>query len=180
MKPKLPIGVAILISLLLLVFGLVYGDVSGHADERARADALLRGESGLLTVIAYRAADGLNLCVVADRHLAADADVEALRAAAAALRKGSGALPAVKAGDQTLAGAFGAVAAKLRATPSFQQSERDRQYLEMLSADFSQYGQNEIFDAYNKAAEAFNQKLLETLPGKLARFLGVKPLELYA
>ena len=179
MKPKLTIGLSILISLLLLAFGLVYGSVSGYADERAHVNALLEGDSGLLTVINYRASDALNLCVVADRHIAGDADVAALRAAAKALRETEPSLAAEKIKDDALTAAFGAVAAKLQASQSFAQSARDRQYLEMLSADFAQYAQNAIYATYNKAAADYNQKLTAPVMGDLARFFGIKPCELF-
>lgn len=179
MKPKLTIGLSILISLLLLAFGLVYGSVSGYNDDRAQVNALLAGDSGLLTVVNYRASDGLNLCVVADRHLAGDADVAALRTAANALRGNDASLASVKAKDAALTGAFTAVAAKLRASESFQQSERDRQYLEMLTTDFLNYGQNAIYATYNKAAEDFNEKLTTPVMGDVARFFGIKPCEMY-
>lgn len=79
MKLKLPIGVCVLISLALVVFGLIFGTVSGFADERRQVTALLEGENGLMDVLSYRGADGLNLCVVARRHLPqADEDVTAL------------------------------------------------------------------------------------------------------
>lgn len=93
MKLKLPIGVCVLISLALVVFGLIFGTVSGFADERRQVTALLEGENGLMDVLSYRGADGLNLCVVARRHLPqADEDVTALEAAAKALRTAGGKL----------------------------------------------------------------------------------------
>lgn len=179
MKPKLTIGLSILISLLLLAFGLVYGDVSGYADERAHVNALLEGDSGLLTVVGYRASDGFNLCAVAERHLTGDADVTALRQASNALRGEAASMKSVKAKDDALTAAFTAVAAKLRASDSFAASDRDRQYLEMLTADFEQYGQNAIYATYNTAAADFNHKLTAAFPGEVARFFGVKPCELF-
>ena len=180
MKPKLTIGLSILISLLLLAFGLVYGDVNGYADDRAGVVSLLGGPSGLADALGYRAADGLNLCVVAERHLTADTDVAALRGAALAQRETSANKPAaLKAGDDTLAAAFATVAAKLRATDSFTASERDTRYLAMLAADFAQYGQSDIYQTYNQAVEQFNQKLNVPVLGDVARFFGVKPCEAY-
>ena len=79
MKPKLTLGVSILIALVLVAFGLVYGNVSGYADERAHVTALLEGDGGLETVLGYRAADGLNLCVIAARHLPDAPETPALR-----------------------------------------------------------------------------------------------------
>lgn len=177
MKPKLTIGAAVLISLVLVIFGLVYGSASGYADDRAHVEALLEGDSGLTTVLGYRASDGLNLCVVADRHLTGDADVATLRAAAETIRKGGLGLKTLKTEDENLAAAFSAVAQKLDATVT--QNDRDRQYLAMLIADFDQYGENEIYAAYNKAAVEFNERLNVPVLGNIAGFFGVKPCELY-
>ena len=180
MKPKLSLGLSLLIALLLVAFGLVYGSVSGYADERAHVNALLEGDSGLFTVVGYRASDGLNLCVVADRHLAGDARVAELRAAAQALRQTGQALPTLKKQNDTLTAAFQAVAEALRANSGFLASARDQQYLDMLSADFTQYGEHAIFNTYNAAVESFNQKLNSPVLGFLARFFGIQPCEAYA
>lgn len=180
MKPKLSLGLSLLIALVLVVFGLVYGSVSGYADERAHVNALLEGDSGLLTVVGYRASDGLNLCVVAERHLAGDTRVAELRAAAQALRQTGQTLPALKQHSDALTDAFSAVADALRANPDFLASARDQQYLNMLSADFTQYGEHEIFKTYNAAVESFNQKLNTPVLGDLARFFGIRPCEAYA
>ena len=94
MKPKLSIGVCVLISLALVVFGLLFGTMSGYADDRRQVTALLEGNNGLLDVLSYRGADGLNLCVVARRHLSGDAVVAALETAANYLRSGRGGLVA--------------------------------------------------------------------------------------
>ncbi|MCE5342115.1 MAG: hypothetical protein LLF96_00810 [Eubacteriales bacterium] len=179
MKPKLSIWLALLISFILVVFGLVYGDVSGYADERAQVSALLDGDSGLMTVVGYRASDGLNLCVVAERHLTGDTEVAALRETAENLRADGQSLRAVKAEEDALTAAFHSVIAKLNAIPNVAQSGRDAQYLAMLTADFEQYGRHEIYAAYNKAATAFNQKLNTPALGNVARFFGVAPCELY-
>lgn len=179
MKPKFTIGLSILLSLALVVFGLVYGSVSGYADERAAVSNLLTGENGLVTVLNYRASDGYNLCVVAERHLPGDETVAALRTAADAVR-GAEPDPAVLPGkDRALAEAFHAVAALLKSNESFNADQRDPKYLTMLTADFSQYGENAIYAAYNKAADAFNQKLQTPVLGDMARFFGVKPCPLY-
>jgi hypothetical protein len=177
MKPKLSIWLALLIAFVLVAFGLVYGDVSGYADERAQVSALLNGENGLMTVVGYRASDGLNLCVVAERHLTGDADVTALRDAARRLRADGQTPHAVKVGEDALSTAFATVAAKLNTLADF--DGRDAQYLSLLTADFNQYGHHEIYAAYNKAASAFNQKLTAPVLGDLACFFGVKPCELY-
>ncbi len=179
MKPKLTIGLSILISLVLVAFGLVYGSVRGYADERARVTDLVSGENGMTAVLGYRASDGLNLCVVAQRHLPGEESVATLRAAANALREDETSLAALKAKDRALSEAFTAVAEALRKRDSFTQSQRDTQYLSMLTADFAQYGENAIYQTYNKAVTAFNQKLQTPVLGDVARFFGVKPCESY-
>jgi hypothetical protein len=179
MKPKLSVWWALLICAVLVVFGLVYGNVSGYADERARVNALLEGDGGLMTVLNYRACDGLNLCVVADRHLAGDTDVEALRNAANAQLTQELSVQAARVRDEALADVFSRVSDKLMADAGFAASARDVQYRQMIAADFEACGQSDIFAAYNKAAEAFNRQLSVPALGDTARFFGVKPCELY-
>ena len=69
MKRNLPTGACVLIALALVAFGLIYGTLTGYGEERAQVEALWSGENGLSDVLSYRGADGLNLCVVARRHL---------------------------------------------------------------------------------------------------------------
>ncbi|MDD3409640.1 MAG: hypothetical protein PHY12_02405 [Eubacteriales bacterium] len=179
MKFKLPIWLCVVISLVLVAFGLCYGTVTGYADERAHVTDLIAGESGLGAVLSYRGADGLNLCVVAERHLSGDADVAALQAAAKAAQSESGALDARKAADAALQSAFAKVAGKLAADPGFQQSERDKRYLDMLQTDFDNLARSGIIKTYNEAVQTFNQKLNKPVSGFIATLVGVKPCETY-
>ena len=176
---KLSIGWCIVISLVLVVFGLSFGTVNGYNDDRAHVTALLEGDSGLMTVVGYRAADGLNLCVVAERHLSGDADVQTLRNAANALRAETKSLSAMKRADDALSAAFETVAKKLRANDGFNAAARDKNYLALLSSDFEQYGRHAIYATYNQAATDFNAKLEQNL-GFVAKFFGVKACELFA
>ena len=180
MKFKLPMGVCVLIAIVLVLFGLGYGTFSGFREDRQQVTQLLSGENGLLDALSYQGADGLNLCVVADRHLAGDARVAELRTAAQALRQTGQALPTLKKQNDTLTAAFQAVAEALRANSGFLASARDQHYLDMLSADFTQYGEHAIFNTYNAAVESFNQKLNSPVLGFLARFFGIQPCEAYA
>ena len=76
MKFKLPMGVCVLIAIVLVLFGLGYGTFSGFREDRQQVTQLLSGENGLLDALSYQGADGLNLCVVADRHLPGNANKE--------------------------------------------------------------------------------------------------------
>ena len=154
-------------------------DIAGVRRVEAQAIALLDGDSGLRTVLDYRAADGLNLCVVARRHLTDDADVTALETTAKAMRAHPASLTETRALDDKLEETVESVAVKLRATSSFQSSSRDAAYLDMLSTDLKQLRQNAITTTYNEAATAFNAELEKPVSGFLAKLLGVKPCELY-
>ena len=180
MKPRLSLGVCILISLALVVFGLLYGTACGFQDDRSQVDALLSGEDGLLNVLYFRGADGLNLCVVARRHLAKeDASISALETAAKALRSLDHSLPEKKRQDDQLSAAVKVLSEKLSETPSFTQSTRDKAYLDMLMTDMDQLSQSPMLDAYNEAAKGFNKRLEAPLSGAIAQFLRIKPCELY-
>lgn len=179
MKQNLTTGVCVLIALALVAFGLIYSILTGYGDERAQVEALWSGENGLSDVLSYRGADGLNLCVVARRHLPQDdPDVLILEESAGALRSSGGAA-AKKEADAALEAAFEAVARKLESSGSFQASERDQRYLSMLEADLNSLGASQAVDTYNRAASAFNDLLAAPLTGALARLLGVSPCELY-
>lgn len=179
MKRNLSTGVCVLIALALVAFGLTYGTLTGFGDERAQVEALWSGENGLSDVLSYRGADGLNLCVVARRHLPQDdPDVLILEESAGALRSSGGAA-AKKEADAALEAAFEAVARKLESSATFQASERDRRYLSMLEADLNSLGASQAVSTYNRAASGFNDLLAAPLTGSLARLLGVSPCELY-
>ena len=67
----------------------------------------------------------------------------------------------------------------LRATESFQRSDRDQRYLDMLAADLQSLAASANASAYNGAAEEFNQQLQTPVLGALASLLGIEPCELY-
>lgn len=179
MKFKLPMGVCVLIAIVLVLFGLGYGTFSGFREDRQQVTQLLSGENGLLDALSYQGADGLNLCVVADRHLSGSADVEALRQVSQKLNAGDETLEEQKKDTEKLSVLFAKVLEQLRMADSFQQSERDQRYAAMLESDWKNLTENALFDTYNSAAEDFNRKLTTTPVGKLAGLLGVSPCELY-
>ena len=179
MKFKLPMGVCIVIAVALVLFGLGYGTFSGFREDRQQVTQLLSGENGLLDALSYQGADGLNLCVVAERHLSGNEDVEALRAVSRKLNAGDETLEEQKKDTEELSVLFARVLEQLRQTDSFRQSQRDQRYAAMLESDWKNLTENALFDTYNSAAEEFNHKLTDTPVGKLAALLGVTPCELY-
>ena len=178
MKPKLSVGVCLLICLALVAFGVVYGATAGFRDERAQVQALLTEENGLMDVLDYCGADALNLCVVAERHMAGDADVQALHAAGATLRDAKATLSAKRQAMATVQEKLEAVAQKLGASESFLASERDVGYLRLLRTDVQQLTLSPKIDSYNEAAAAYNELFSDPFSGFLGRLTGAKPCEL--
>ncbi|MCL1854208.1 MAG: hypothetical protein FWF86_00620 [Clostridia bacterium] len=180
MKSKFSIGVCCVIALALVLFGLIYGTLTGFNDERRQVTALLAVDGGLMEALRFRGADGLNLCMVARRHLAADdPDVRALETAAKNLRDSKDDLSAQKREDDRLTAAAAQVAEKLQGSASFLSSSRDQAYLNMLAADMGYLAESPVIDHYNQTAADFNALLDTRTGGALARLLGVKPCELY-
>lgn len=177
MKPKLSIGVCVLISLALVLFGLGFGTVGGFNQERRQVTEGLTGSNGLNDTLAYRGADGLNLCVVARRHLQGDEAVEKLAQISRTLT--DEAISPAEKNDQNreLETAVTAVLQKLQVSPSYRESQRDQRYAAMLQSDLESLAQSGAKEAYNTSAVQFNQKLSGTPMGKLAALLGVQPCE---
>lgn len=179
MKNKLPTALCVVIAVVLVVFGLLYGTWSGFREDRAQVDKLLTMENGLLDVLSYRAADGLSLSAVAKRHLPAqDEDLQELETFARQLQQASE-VRASTSLDHTVAEHFSAVSTKLKETSSFQQSQRDQRYLDMLTADFSSLRASDVVNAYNQAASEFNSQLAQPVSGYLASLLGIEKCPLY-
>ncbi|MBR6570969.1 MAG: hypothetical protein IKK75_11015 [Clostridia bacterium] len=177
MKIKLPTALCVCIAILLVAFGLLYGTWSGYREDRAQVEELLTMENGMMDVLSYRAADGLNLCVVAKRHLPQDdADVLALETVARELQQATVFRPQL---DAEVARAFETVSARLRENDSFLQSQRDQRYLDLLLADMNSLRASSVVSTYNQAAEAFNKQMDAFLAGDLAGLLGIEKCPLY-
>ena len=174
---KLSAALCAVIAIVFVAFGLLFGTWRGYREDRAQVEAMLTMENGLMDVLSYRAADGLNLCAVAKRHLpAGDELLNTLASTARSLQQAQTFRPAL---DAELAQAVDAVSARLEQLESFQQSQRDQRYLAMLKADLSSLRGSEIVGAYNQAAEAFNRQLDAPVSGHLARLLGFEKCPLY-
>lgn len=179
MNWKLPTWLCILITIVLVTGGLAYGTWSGYREDRAAVEELLTMENGLMDVLGYRAADGINLCTVARRHLPAqDEDLLTLENCSRQQLQ-TAEVRASASLDYAVAEAFAALSAKLKETTSFQQSQRDQRYLDMLTADLNSLHASSAVKAYNSAAVEFNQKLDAPVSGDLARLLGIEKCPLY-
>ena len=179
MKPTLSIWVCLLISLALVVFGVAYGATAGFRDERAKVDALVSGDDGLLDALDTCGADALNLRVVAARHLPDDADVRALETAGRTLRDAGASVAVKREALADVQARLEELVAKLGESDSFRASNRDVRYLKTLGERLRQAALSPKIDTYNEAATAYNALFDDKLSGFLARLTGAKPCELF-
>lgn len=179
MKNELPTALCVVIALALVVFGLLYGTWSGFREDRAQVEKLVTMENGLLDVFGYRAADALNLCAVAKRHLPAQDEELILLERCGRQLQTAAELRAAVSLDHAVADAFAGVSVRLKETDSFRQSQRDQRYLDMLSADFATLRASDVVSAYHTAASAFNARLSQPVSGTLAAALGIEACPLY-
>lgn len=175
MKLKLSTGVSILICLVLIVAGLGLGAVRGFSKERENVTSLLEGDSGLMDVLMYRGADGLNLCAVAQRHIAGSEELAGLESISRSLLASGGTLAEKQELDAQLDASVSAVVTLLENTDSYRANVRDQGYISMLKSDLAGLNNQSFYSEYSVAADAFNQKLQNTLFGKIAGFFGVRP-----
>ena len=103
----------------------------------------------------------------------------ALSQTAAILTDATQPLQSKKAANDQLDASVQAVKTKLLESDSFQQSQRDQQYLAMLEGDLKNLTATDKVSLYNQAAQGFNDQLTKGIPGWIATVLGVKPCELY-
>ena len=178
-KPKLSIWVCVLVALCLVAFGLLFGTVRGYNMERAQVEKKLSGDNGLLDALDYRGIDGLNLSVVASRHLTDNEDVQKLQAAARVLRDANASLADKKAADERMTDAVRAVSKAMKETATFAASQRDVSYLSQITNDLAQWALTIENCDYDKAAADFNKSLNDPIGGFFAKVLGVKAMELY-
>lgn len=174
MKRKLSIGVCILISLALVVFGLIFGTIRGYNEERAQVTQRL---DKLEDVLGYMAGDGHNLCVVAGRHLQDDEDVKRLSIAAGKLGNAQNTLKEREKGMNELSDAARAVSEKLGKSASFLQSKRDVEYLKTILNDLDEMSNSQNIENYNAAVDNYNESLKDPVGGFLASILGIKRME---
>lgn len=177
---RIPTGVAVLISLFLVLFGIVYGTVRGIQDDRSKAEALLTRAGGLNDVLFDRGADGLNLCQVARRHLAPqDEAIVALEQICVVLMSETETLAQKKQANDALQPAFERVWEKTAATATCQSSQRDGSYLEMLSRDLAALRVEEIAQQYNQAASSFNEQRKKAFEGYFSALFRIEACALF-
>ena len=181
MKQKLLNALSVIICAFLLLVALTIGVKFGWIDERDRALQACQGwavDEGGWTPLNDYAADCANLAVVASRHLGAeDERVTALRNAAGAFAEVTDeTLPALQEANEAAARAAASLSEALPALESVQASARDQVYLRTLTRVVAA-PPDVLHSASRDAAERFNEQLDSALLGRLAKLMGVRPIE---
>lgn len=175
MKNSLTTILSILLCIVLIAAAVCIGAYRGWTDERSAALNALSENSEIRTLLADRAMDAANLAVAASRHLPADDEhLAALRSASAAILSGETDASALIAADAAITDAALRFAEELPNLPSVQQSARDKTYVVMLTGSLSR--SSGLEESYAQLVGDFNQRLSDSLMGRLAMLLGVKPL----
>ena len=181
MKQRLLTALSVAVCAVLALVALAIGVRAGWSDERDRALQASQGwavDEGGWTLLNDYAADCANLAVVASRHLGAeDERVTALRNAAGAFAEVTDeTLPALQEANEAAARAAASLSEALPALESVQASARDQVYLRTLTRVVAA-PPDVLHSASRDAAERFNEQLDSALLGRLAKLMGVRPID---
>jgi len=171
MKNKLSVALSVLVCAVLVFAALGIGAIKGWKQEKADVLAALDKGGELYSLRQTRAMDALNLCALAQRHLPSDdADIAALRHGAGALT-GQSEFRAVLEADSNVSAAAARLEEKLQGLKA-----RDKDYLSALVDALSPA--SGVNSRYADLSEDFNARFNDSLMGKLAALLGVKPVSI--
>lgn len=173
MKNTLSTLLCILLVIAMVAGAVCIGAVRGWSGEREAVLADASGKGASAEWLQYRAMDAANLAVVASRHFDNDPDVAALRSAYDTIIHANGNPYAVAQADAAITQAAINLAAKFTQL-DLPEHDRDYVYMSTLTRALSEYSSS--LDNYTNAIVDYNQRLEESLTGKLAMALGVKPL----
>ena len=175
---KLKTGWAIVIMVILIAGGVVYGAYSGWTDERALVNET---RAGLESMLQTRVESAYNVLAVAKRHLPEDDEayqrvVRDRNDLESSSKDADDMAQKAKANDALTADAA-ALLDKLAQLDSVKKDSRDNMYVtSYLPQMLAQSEQKTVGAAYNQAAADFNSRMNGTFSGWLARsFLGIKP-----
>jgi len=174
-------ALCLLLALLLVAGGLLYGARKGWQAEADGVSALYAAEGGLRAMLALRAADASNLLQVAARHLPpGDELLSALSGARDTLGREEASLSEKYAANRRLTQAVEALSPALAQSDSFPEDTRDQNYVTTLTQALNSYEGSGAAQAYNEAAEAFNRRKGRSPSGLAAGLMGVPDAPLFA
>ena len=159
----------------LLVGAVCIGAVRGWGQERANTLRTLSGGE-LAPSLEERAMDAANLIVVLSRHLEpSDERLKRLQELRVILSSQADADTLVRA-DAELSTLVSALEQELPQLASLQASARDQAYASTLSRTLRE--STELSEAYEIIVRNYNNKLIQSPTGWIARLFGVRPIEL--
>lgn len=173
---QLPHIVCIILAILLVVGGTVWNNVAGVKNLRAKA---MNKAAALQDILENRGADGMNLSVIAARHLPGDdEDLTGLIAAAKTLQSKEATLSEKQTASEVLNGCFARLQQKLANLEGFAET-RDAAYLQMVQTALNTDSAEQAATLYNQQAIIYNNRLASPLDGLLSRLFGLKPCGLF-
>ena len=159
----------------LVIGALCIGAVRGWEQERGNALRTL-SEGELSASLEERAMDAANLIVVISRHLnASDERLTRLQELRATLSSQASADALVQA-DAELSTLVSRLEQELPELASVQASARDQAYISTLTRTLSE--SSDLSEAYATIVQSFNNRLINSPTGWIARLLGVRIIEL--
>lgn len=159
----------------LVIGALCIGAVRGWEQERGNALRTL-SEGELSASLEERAMDAANLIVVISRHLdASDERLTRLQELRATLSSQASADALVQA-DAELSTLVSRLEQELPELASVQASARDQAYISTLTRTLSE--SSDLSEAYATIVRSFNNRLINSPTGWIARLLGVRIIEL--
>ena len=160
----------------LLIGAVCIGAVRGWQRERAEALSALSADGELSGLLEERAMDAANLIVVVSRHLdASDARLSRLKELRALLSGQISEAEDLVQADAELTALAQELGQSLPTLASVRDSARDQAYISSLTRALSE--STDLSEAYNAIVRGFNNRLINSLTGSLARLLGVPLLE---
>lgn len=175
MKKTLSAALCIVVCAALCLCALGIGAVRGWRGERDEALSALTRSGDIYEQLHLRGMDAANLAVVAARHLPPeDPHLRQLRAAWETISSPDAAAQALAAADSAITEAAQALSEALPALPSVQASQRDQVYISSLTRTLLQ--SSGVAGVYSQHIAEFNRRLNDSLTGRIAMLLGVKPL----
>lgn len=174
MKETVSTAFIVLLSAVLVLFGIFYGAYHGWSNEYEQVQAAFEADNGLNTELAYRGNNAANLKTVALRHIAKDeAALVEIENARNKLMDTQLPLSQRYQANIAMEDSMQKLMAKLRSIESVKQSERDLAYLNMIEMDMANLAKDSAAN-YNQLAKEYNSMLANAPSGLLARILGVR------
>ncbi|MHC1785669.1 MAG: hypothetical protein AB9880_01205 [Christensenellales bacterium] len=166
---------AFLLMICMMASAILWGAHKGWSAQRLQVDEAL---DSLRDMLGTRSEVIANILTVASRHLPKDDEQLSQMRLDRDLLTGRLDLPGKAAANERLGRNAEAVLSRLAADPAVQGDARDNLYVTQMLPQALDQSQSLVQEAaYNTQAADFNQRLLSSFSGALARFLGIQPAQ---